>query len=719
MNSRRIGPSLSLEGRTRTRAGELSQLSKVKALLREARFVRQGNDQCIELWNYLYEERDFAILEGLLSKLDARLVPTSGGIVGCDRKAQLDAVAAIEALLDIPTIFTALREGRKTPGHAPFVAQCYQMLLEAWKGVTDWIMHISMFLPPKTSSLTLYGPIFLYLIFDTPGNNPWVDELMHYSGSLDCLFLILRKVDTQSGNFHYYPVEDSRPCSTLAVLNTYLKNEEAFSALVSRLKCARSHDRASVVSALVSRPKQIAATASSSSRSTILSAARSIAIHSEFASRILVDAPLSSLFLRQNIFGELGLALCTLIDVVKELWSPSADPLDYWTAISHSLNSICSAPNPRKVIPPFVASGIVPRIMEEMNYLKVDATRLEDDLVNFGLQNAIRKLLPYLSISAVSDASAVVIEPHPAEDLVTRHPWWDIFDDFDKTLQKSQEAFKPRGTSFAPLCGNVKCTRESHIDAALRRCGRCKSIAYCSRECQSEDWAYLHSQECAAISRHSHECVRMLRLPQARYPSLNYSLASLPIRRDQLIYIEYLANEALPHISRLHSNRIERTLPSTSALEIGGSGRSPFVYREDVSITLFDLASSKGLETKVNRPIAEHAEECWKGLAGDWDARIQRLVMDVKEDPMSYALVEGVFQYNADTAIFVFIKLSFDPEAPKDSRYKIAHSVFRLGPILRPEQTRDPEDDVPLNMEELRLIAKSLGQSRLARLAAA
>ncbi|KAF6751004.1 hypothetical protein DFP72DRAFT_851253 [Ephemerocybe angulata] len=57
---------------------------------------------------------------------------------------------------------------------------------------------------------------------------------------------------------------------------------------------------------------------------------------------------------------------------------------------------------------------------------------------------------------------------------------------------------------------------------------------------------------------------------------------------------------------------------------------------------------------------------CWKGLLGDWDTRIYWLIMDVKEDSISYALVEarveGVFHGHAGKGYLQAEKTDF-PES--------------------------------------------------------
>ena len=44
-----------------------------------------------------------------------------------------------------------------------------------------------------------------------------------------------------------------------------------------------------------------------------------------------------------------------------------------------------------------------------------------------------------------------------------------------------------------------------------------------------------------------------------------------------------------------------------------------------------------------------------------------------------YALVEGIFMFNASLSIFVLVKMGWDEKAPGGRQYKVEDSVWRLG----------------------------------------
>ncbi|XXH02524.1 Mitochondrial distribution and morphology protein 12 [Hypoxylon texense] len=49
------------------------------------------------------------------------------------------------------------------------------------------------------------------------------------------------------------------------------------------------------------------------------------------------------------------------------------------------------------------------------------------------------------------------------------------------------------------LCGNYNCpTNKMHALRGLQACGNCKSVFYCTKECQKQDWVKRHRPLCQA-----------------------------------------------------------------------------------------------------------------------------------------------------------------------------------------------------------------------------
>ena len=45
------------------------------------------------------------------------------------------------------------------------------------------------------------------------------------------------------------------------------------------------------------------------------------------------------------------------------------------------------------------------------------------------------------------------------------------------------------------VCGNKDCTNVEQFDKKFPRCGRCRNMWYCSKECQVKDWKF-HKKNC-------------------------------------------------------------------------------------------------------------------------------------------------------------------------------------------------------------------------------
>ncbi|KAJ7618792.1 hypothetical protein FB45DRAFT_932473 [Roridomyces roridus] len=54
-------------------------------------------------------------------------------------------------------------------------------------------------------------------------------------------------------------------------------------------------------------------------------------------------------------------------------------------------------------------------------------------------------------------------------------------------------------------CGHIECTSPMKTDDDLMRCARCRSSFYCSKECQSQDWAAGHRKLCRSLLKREDE----------------------------------------------------------------------------------------------------------------------------------------------------------------------------------------------------------------------
>ena len=92
--------------------------------------------------------------------------------------------------------------------------------------------------------------------------------------------------------------------------------------------------------------------------------------------------------------------------------------------------------------------------------------------------------------------------------------------------------FSP-GCCQAPGCGQQVGSTES-VGAGLKICGRCRQVAYCSRNCQKAAWKRGHKKECEALQARGAEerRQRVYKKLADRYNGQNYKDIVPMQRRD-------------------------------------------------------------------------------------------------------------------------------------------------------------------------------------------
>ena len=73
------------------------------------------------------------------------------------------------------------------------------------------------------------------------------------------------------------------------------------------------------------------------------------------------------------------------------------------------------------------------------------------------------------------------------------------------TLQQSSTA--ANATTSKPRCNHCGKPASDHKGTGLFKCGRCKAVCYCSRECQAADWKKekgAHRHACRQLAFNGH-----------------------------------------------------------------------------------------------------------------------------------------------------------------------------------------------------------------------
>ncbi|KAI2611967.1 hypothetical protein GGR54DRAFT_651203 [Hypoxylon sp. NC1633] len=103
------------------------------------------------------------------------------------------------------------------------------------------------------------------------------------------------------------------------------------------------------------------------------------------------------------------------------------------------------------------------------------------------------------SDEAFAKAIAVRERKGPPEDAATTRDMIGALREAQGRFAEAREV-RVRGDSRKQiLCGNYKCpTNKMYALSGLQACGACKSVFYCTKECQKQDWVTRHKPLCQA-----------------------------------------------------------------------------------------------------------------------------------------------------------------------------------------------------------------------------
>lgn len=102
--------------------------------------------------------------------------------------------------------------------------------------------------------------------------------------------------------------------------------------------------------------------------------------------------------------------------------------------------------------------------------------------------------------------SSSAILPHKKEKGITRAIWNLIFGaDLPQRKSNSQLIYLQKDDMEEPQSTANSCANCGETEARLARCSRCRSVWYCSRECQSSHWRASHKRECLTYTEDHNE----------------------------------------------------------------------------------------------------------------------------------------------------------------------------------------------------------------------
>lgn len=112
---------------------------------------------------------------------------------------------------------------------------------------------------------------------------------------------------------------------------------------------------------------------------------------------------------------------------------------------------------------------------------------MREDLLRLGIEATVKRLLSKLDLRSNIKAYALLSAVEEA-----------ILDDkFDQVVRRSR---KMCGDPEASIVSCTFCDKKSSVDCKMKRCGACKAVQYCGRECQLADWKLGHKDQCKKLA---------------------------------------------------------------------------------------------------------------------------------------------------------------------------------------------------------------------------
>lgn len=164
------------------------------------------------------------------------------------------------------------------------------------------------------------------------------------------------------------------------------------------------------------------------------------------------------------------------------------------------------------------------------------------------------------------------------------------------------------------------CEKQTSDGVTLSRCSRCKTIFYCSIECQKADWKVRHKKECAEIVKLMTEKPKNpSRLPDDLWDMLGMEPVVVPIPSRKPGDTNDPIRDAMEKASEGGKVIGSIGLPSSRA-------RKPPVQAPDGKEKKLTLNPPKGLSAGVEKPFQRMEENAW--LHGRAKGDVYQLLID-------------------------------------------------------------------------------------------
>ncbi|KAJ3522783.1 hypothetical protein NMY22_g11741 [Coprinellus aureogranulatus] len=587
----------------------------------------------------------------VLDSLDGSAVPDKEAKTG-DPALVGDLFRAREAVGCAATEFRFLFHIGDSPTLERYRRKCVELILERWDGVCKWMTYLVVNSRDDTvkghcrtgrissgvSALRCCVEVVTALVHSCTGSS--VAELASLPCTVDLLFTLLSHVDSVTGKYEMLEpyIDRSSRCAVTALLHaTWSIPWDGKDALLLNLKSQKRGPRRRIFSSLIRRGLQMAEDANDE---TVLGYALSCGCLIKLVSTLFTALDLWEEMCATSLPSDMAEILAI---ISEKIYLAGVTDEECWDRLSTAATSVAwsavGLPNPLRVLPKLVGSGLFSTALRCFPHRKVTSEEL--DIRSCDTLNIIA---PYLYHEDVFFAAAKrsgvwdIVDADPP-DMINGDAVPDIWEEMFEAMDKAYEAHYGELRTAVCMCSNVKVFRAPQskwfrwadaesllqhaekfpvVDYVVRACSRCHWATYCCLECQEEDWVNVHQFECRNL--------RAL----AKTAHFEDAKTLLLARRSQLAYLQSIINRP-EYLERLQqAKKTFRTRPN----------------RPHIPLFSFPACVLVSQAPGIGAPEARQMDiEMYQlGNAGESERRYAQLVEDAKHDD-GLLLCEGYFPH--------------------------------------------------------------------------
>ncbi|KAF6765501.1 hypothetical protein DFP72DRAFT_1108302 [Ephemerocybe angulata] len=635
----------------RTRKSRRTQDEKIKLLDAVCR-ARCDQTSSKALVDYLAAEQDFEVVEEFIQIFDPSLIPTGPLPLHDQEGAQSPVVKRAEAVVDTlhkaGIFFKALVAAPVSETSTEYRNECLERFAPHWYGVTRWISYSFLHASKLSDHIGLVHACTSLLIGLTASaggvRTALNEEFGIMSCTIDTLFILLAQVNKPTGKYINIPPSLADCCALVELLTVQFNSEGGREAIHTRLLAVSKTVRRAVLASLVERPEQLVDSAQGMG---LIGAAKSLTYHMRSIVKIGTDIDLWDEIVGQGVIEKCASALSKLVEMAheKQLTDDS-----FWRAITEAVYHFIAgvlgfADDPAASLASMIKDGFFLCIIRCMHHSEKTQTH--------GFWLPPRRVIPYIRVrkvfEALQESGHFELFRQRGDDL----PEWveENCRGYETAYQDSYGVYVNWRNVPVIMCSNLNHVTSRVNDEAScgkpKTCGGCRSVIYCSKECQEEDWNELHLKECRALRR---------RLP--RHESIRVTSRSFQEKRDQLAYIQYFMSMK----PRDYVVPVARKRPGKPWDE-----GSPCWY--------LDLASPPRSSQEPAKKELDMVD--FTNADTEWQPRILHCIDGTQGEPEKSVIVEAVFPLDSFARYNIFAKMKIYTQDGKTGMVQVVSSVFR------------------------------------------